>query len=273
MVFNTTERDLLQSNAIGWMVLIPFIAAENVLCLVAVSSRKRWKVPDVLLFSFILAHFITLMVPLLMYTMVILLPGTSWTPSTCKFLVWCVMSLRIINSLQIGYLSMDRVWTLKWPSSYQIHNSAKQSARTVIFIWIFSLAIGTIPMLGWPSQEGSFEHCSMILKVAGYGFALCIVVIVLGSFLISLACVITILINVVLKNEVLESHPEDEARKQIPEIVIENETGEKTEHEVVTVVRVRQNKQMCILIAAVVITFYSIGDLPFVVSMFKVIFC
>ena len=264
MVLNKTDQEFLHNNAIGWCTLIPIIAVENILCLFAVSSRKRWKCPDVLLFSFILAHFITLMIPLFMYTIVILLDG-KWTGSTCKFLVWCVMGLRIVNSLQIAYLSMDRVWTLKWPSSYRIHNTAKQSARTAMFIWIFSLAIGTIPMLGWPSQEGNFEHCSLILNVAGDGFAMCIIVIILGSFLISFICVGTILFNVLLNNDLLEAQLAPDITKQIPEIVIESETGEKTAH--VPIQRERQNRQICMLVAVVIITFYVVGDLPFVVSL------
>ncbi len=264
MVLNTTEQEILRYNAIGWCIVIPFLAVVNVLCLLAVSSRKRWKSPDVLLYSFILAHFITLMIPLFMYAIIILLPKT-WTGSTCKFLIWCVMSLRIVNSLQIAYLAMDRVWTLKWPSSYRIHNTAKQSARTAMFIWIFSLAIGTIPMLGWPEDDGNnYEHCSLILKVAGYGFAMCIVVIILGSFLISMTCVVTILFNAILRTETLEASLSTNASKQIPEIVIENETGEKTTH--APIQRERQNKQICILVAVVVIIFYTIGDIPFVVS-------
>ncbi|XP_072035821.1 uncharacterized protein [Amphiura filiformis] len=263
MVVNTTDQEILRYNAIFWATLIPICGVENILCLFAVSSRKRWKSPDVLLFSFILAHFITLMIPLFMYTIVILLQR-NWTGSTCKFLVWCVMSLRIVNSLQIAYVSMDRVWTLKWPGSYRIHNTAKQSARTAMFIWIFSLAIGTIPMLGWPTEDGNnFQHCSLILKVAGYGFAMCIVVIILGSFFFFFTCTITILFNALLRTETLEASLSTSVTKQIPEIVIESETGEKTAH--VPIQRERQNKQICILVAAVVIIFYSVGDLPFVV--------
>ncbi|XP_038062110.1 uncharacterized protein LOC119732606 [Patiria miniata] len=255
-------NQILYGNSIVWIIVIPAIAFENVVCLLAISTRKRWKSPDVLLFSLILAHFLTLVLPMLLYAAV-LISKSEWVESACKFLVWCFMSFTIVNSLQISFLSMDRVWTLKWPSSYRIHNTAKQSMRTVSFIWIFGLSIGCIPLLGWPDDPSVTSLCSVILNIGGYGYALCIVVIILGSFVVSSACVATILLHLTFQKQTVEGAPAPEFKQPIPEIVIESETGERTS--AVQGSRETQNRQICLLVSALVVVEFFTNGIPFVV--------
>ncbi|XP_022085521.1 LOW QUALITY PROTEIN: uncharacterized protein LOC110976505 [Acanthaster planci] len=255
-------NQILYGNSIVWIIVISAIAFENVICLLAISTRKRWKSPDVLLFSLILAHFLTLVLPMLLYSAVSSSKG-KWEESACKFLVWCFMSFKIVNSLQISFLSMDRVWTLKWPGSYRVHNTAKQSTRTVSFIWIFGLSIGCIPLLGWPDDPAVAQNCSVILNIGGYGYALCIVVIILGSFVVSSACVTTILLHLALQKLPVEGTPKPEFKQPIPEIVIESETGERTS--AVQGSRETQNRQICLLVSAMVVVEFFINGIPFVV--------
>ncbi|XP_071805423.1 uncharacterized protein [Asterias amurensis] len=256
-------NDILYSNSIIWIIVIPAIAFENIVCLLAISTRKRWKSPDVLLFSLILAHFFTLVLPLLLYAAVII-GQEPWEESACKFLVWCVISFKIVNSLQICFLSMDRVWTLKWPSSYRIHNTAKQSMRTVSFIWLFGLSIGTIPLLVWPVDDSKITlGCSVIPNIGGYVYSVCIVVIILGSFAVGTASVTSIIVDLFFRQMPLEGAQGPEFKQSIPEIVIESETGERTS--AVQGSRETQNRQICILVSIMVTVEFFVNGIPFVV--------
>ena len=259
-----TDNNILYHNSIIWIVVIPAIAFENIICLLAISTRKRWKSPDVLLFSLILAHFFTLVLPLLVYTAVII-GQSKWEESACKFLVWCVMSSKIVNSLQMCFLSMDRVWTLKWPSSYRIHNTAKQSMKTVSFIWIFGFSFGTIPLFVWPSDDSTVtSQCSVIPNIGGYGYSVCIVVIILGSFAVSSVCVTSIIVDLFFRQMPIEGVPAQDFKQTIPEIVIESETGERTS--AVHGSRETQNRQICLLISIMVLLEFFVNGIPFVVS-------
>lgn len=264
--------DILYSNSVVWVIVIPAIAFENIVCLLAISTRKRWKSPDVLLFSLILAHFFTLVLPLLLYAAVII-GREPWQQSACKFLVWCVMSFQIVNSLQICFLSMDRVWTLKWPSSYRIHNTAKQSMRTVSFIWLFGLSIGTIPLLVWSEEPSMTLRCSVIPDVGGNKlYSVCIVVIILGSFAVGSASVTSIIIDLFFRQmPLLEGAQAPEFKQSIPEIVIESETGERTS--AVQGSRETQNRQICILVSIMVTVEFFVNGIPFVVSTMSQPFC
>ncbi|XP_071489122.1 uncharacterized protein [Diadema antillarum] len=249
----------LHRNALGWLIAIPIVAVENLLALIIISSRKRWKSPDVLLFSITLGHLLSLLLPLLLYAVIVFVSNT-WTDDSCRFLVWCVMSFRIVGAVNIAFIALDRVWTLKWPSSYRAHNSSRQTARTAVFMWLFGVAIGTIPLISWARLEEG-QTCSLVLNIAGYGYAMCIVIIVLGSVIVSSVCIVTIVVNVVF---VLPLLPEpDDPKSSIPQIVIESETGERTS--AVAGSRDSQNQQIYLLVSSVVILYFCLNGLPFVV--------
>ncbi|XP_054768151.2 uncharacterized protein LOC129275676 [Lytechinus pictus] len=254
-----TTFGYMEANSMAWLVTIPAVAVENLVALVIISSRKRWKSPDVLLFSITLGHLLSLLLPLLLYA-VITFTKTPWSDGSCKFLVWCVMSFRIVGAVNIAFISLDRVWTLKWPSSYRSHNSSRQTARTAVFMWLFGVAIGTIPLISWSNLEVN-QTCSLVLNIAGYGYAMCIVIIILGSVIISTGCICTIVVNVAFVWPLLEesSDPKD----TIPHIVIESETGERTSAVVGS--RDSQNKQIYYLVSTVVVLYFCINGLPFVV--------
>lgn len=92
---------------------------------------------------------------------------------------------------------------------------------------------------------------------------MCIVIIILGSVIISTGCIFTIVVNVAYVWPLMEesSDPKD----TIPHIVIESETGERTSAVVGS--RDSQNKQIYYLVTTVVVLYFCISGLPFVVSI------
>lgn len=253
------EEDIyLRRNSIAWMVFVPIVAFENIVCLLAISARRKWKSPDVLLFSIVFNNLLTLLLPVTFYTIFIFIRA-PWSENlaTCKFVVWCVMSFRIVNVLQLAFLALDRVWTIKWPGSYSVHNTANQNARKAGLMWLFGISIGSVPLFGW--ENPTITECSLVLDVAGLGYTLCVILLV-GSSVISVCCVVTMVIKLKFDDDFLASSG---AKQTVPEIVVQNETGERQAdaHDS----RDLQNRQICTIVAWVVLVDILINELPFTV--------
>ncbi|XP_071944435.1 uncharacterized protein [Antedon mediterranea] len=246
--------DIMNDHAVAWLVVIPICSLETIMCLCAIASRSHWKCPDVLLFSFVFIQLLYLMIPMLIYTINIK-RGNEVSIAACRLVVWCVLSFRIMMSLHMTYLAMDRVWILKWPRAYHLHNTNRQSCKNSIFMWLFGMAMGAIGLSNWRESEVAlYLKCGLVLYTPNYVYSLCVIIIILGSLVLGVMCVGTLVVDTI-RTQQNESN--------IPTIIIEDEIGKKTQ--TVKIVKEEQNRQVNKIVCMIFSVYYVISVLPFVI--------
>ncbi|XP_077867333.1 uncharacterized protein LOC144356508 [Saccoglossus kowalevskii] len=262
---SSVSESFLYDNAVAWTAFVAFGIIHNVICLHVVAEYTiKWKSSDMLIFSLVLTEFFNLAMPMSMLA-IITVAETKWSTSSCQFLLWSLLTFRVVVSLHQAFLALDRVWFLKWPSAYRIHFAAHRSSKTVVFIWLLSTLAGFMPILGWEDTSNADVHltgkCHILLSDMGLGYSMSLEILLMLTIGIGTACVFLACVDINI------TPPKNARRRRssnrIPSIVIESDTGEKTPAFDGNF-DIRGNQQTCKLVCILVLLDNLVDGVPYV---------
>ncbi|XP_077998165.1 putative G-protein coupled receptor 153 [Glandiceps talaboti] len=255
-------------NAVAWTAVVAFSLIHNMICMHVVAEyTEKWKSGDMLIFSLILTEFFNLAMPMSILS-IITVAESKWNTTTCQFLLWSMLTFRVVVALHQAFLALDRVWFLKWPSTYRVHFAAHRSSKTVVFIWLLSTLAGFMPILGWEDTTNAdvqqTGQCHILLSNMGLGYAVSMEILLMLTQAVGSTCIIACVVGMYLSSQ--RAARRHRRNNRIPSIVIESETGERTPA-LEGRMDIRCNHQNCILVCCLVFFDYLIDGIPYVVSM------
>ncbi|XP_070561513.1 G protein-coupled receptor 161-like [Ptychodera flava] len=261
---DTDDGSIEYGNAVVWTAVLAISVVHNLVCMHVVAEyTEKWKSSHMLIFSLVLTEFFNLTMPMAIIAIMVV-SGSKWNTTSCQFLLWSLLTFRVVVALHQAFLALDRVWFLKWPSAYRVHFAAHRSSKTVVFIWLLSTLAGFMPILGWEDTRNADVQingeCHILLSDMGLGYAISMEILLLLTLAVGTTCVIATTVGITFKST---RNSRRRRSNRIPSIVIESETGEITPAFDGTIDG-RSNNQTCLLVCALVLVNYLVDGIPYV---------
>ncbi|XP_068748635.1 melatonin receptor type 1A-like [Montipora capricornis] len=135
----------------GLALLWMFLAfAGNLTVFVAISKNKQLRtVPNFLLLNLAIADIFSTVITLPALVSVLVLGGWTFHPLVCQFQAFQAYTSYCCNLLTLAVSSISRYYATAHPIKYRITFQVHRICLMIAIIWIASLLIASVPVLGW----------------------------------------------------------------------------------------------------------------------------